>query len=706
MNKFLFLLFGIATCRLELIGPESLLQNYPNIIVPATTANFGNPHIKDTFKGFVAFLPQYENPCSGLNSRFNSSIVVFVNNEDCDYALATYNIQQTGAGGVIFESNKNDNEVECDFISLPPDWDKNIDIFAVIISKANGNIWKSYKDYEIIVKFNTEISVSNKLDIDIRLTGDHNIDAHFISEIYKYMIPLPIHQANIRVFFNYFTCQNCSPENCYGNGKYCLSDSTHVSTGRNMINQTVFELILFNYVMKKKIYWGDFFVYLNAVASNCKADYSDSCSSSILEWLDANAAKIRSLVDDSWRKGNHQSNNMIDSELSGSSTHKFQFAPSISINSIQFLGNISYFGDLFCGSFKSSRPLSCTNACSYLCNLSDINNGKCDKKCNIGMCANDAEDCRGNSPPLACTPKMLKNSVCDPSCNYTEFDYDRWSCVCKCDKSLLTNGKCDPECNKEICNYDNGDCNISKKCKCSDELLYNNECDKKCDNPECNFDNWACHGKGDPGIPNGPVVPGGPGNHGDHGGPHKRDNDDSSITASQIALIASIIGGLIFLCIIGIAILIIMYCRACDRTREATHLEAGPRGNPLTLNETMILQSAAHQQHAQHLPSRINLQQEIDNQNPEIINSDENIIEDSEPCNSIDSKDKEGSVVEHGQGFDFYGEPMCTICLEKVTQSRKEITVCYHIFHKDCLNDWTKKKSKHALCPNCYAIIT
>ncbi|CAG9333852.1 unnamed protein product [Blepharisma stoltei] len=679
MKHLYSLLLGGAFCRLILIEPLALRQKYDEGVVPSVIANFGNPYISEDFEGSIGFLPDSEDPCSSLNSKYSSSIAIFINQANCDYALITYNIQQSGAGGAIFNSALNDTEIATKLISLSDGWDKSITIFAVMISGTHSDLWKSYKDNPIKVQFYSVISVSNSPNIEIGLTGDNILDAQFISKIYKFLVPLKIGEANIQIYFDYFSCQNCNANDCYADGKYCLKDSINSSTGKAMINQTLYEIILLNYVQRNNDYWGDFLAYLNAMTINCKNDYSDACSESVIHWLSADIKDIRTSIDYSWRKNHNDElwdNTVIDTQMAEKSNKNIWFTPSITVNSIAYLGDLSYFSQLFCESFFH-HPSSCYGYCSDNCQLSGINNGNCEINCASEKCSNDVEDCKGTS--TLCTEALRSNSVCDSVCNVTEYNYDNWLCVCRCNSTLLENDICDPECNSAICEYDNGDCSSTIVCHCSDDLLYNDVCDSDCNTPECNFDNYACKNE-------------------------TSSSGDDGLATWQIALIAEIAGSFVFVLIISFVVYYILY-----RRKKNARTMSDPEIDSLTINEIQQPDGAppTHERHMIRLSSRRHWKSKVQDpqlvQEPCIINSDEEVVESNEESEFSKTEGRmENKIgVNSDLSYAFYGDPVCSICLDKITKKDKAITNCHHIFHKKCLSEWIVKAAKEPICPNC-----
>ncbi|CAG9333853.1 unnamed protein product [Blepharisma stoltei] len=680
MIQFFIFLIDAVFCTLQIQQPSQLANFYPNQIVPSVTANFGNPYFNDTFTGYVVFLPDSQDPCSELTLEFDLDTIVFIPNTNlaCSYAQVVYEIQLCGGGGVIFNSTSSNYQVQGKVISLPDGWNNDIEIFAVMASYTSTFTWKYYGDYKIQLKFFSTVSQSQMPEILIELTGDHVLDLKFLSDIYKYMMPLSHDDANIEIYFNYYSCKNCSAYDCYSDGKYCLNDSMSASSGRSMINQTLFEINLLDYVAQYRDAYADFFTYIKVISEYCKSDYSDSCSNYVLEWLGFNSEDIQILNNASWSstKNNAFSDNQIlKSQMNSWKSNNLWFAPSITINDVKFLGGMEYFPEFFKDSF-TDEPVSSDGYCSEYCSLSMIDDGICESQCVKSQCSFDIEDCK--SLNSGCNSTLLDNSVCDQECNTTHFSYDNWACVCKCNSTLLNNGKCDSGCNSEICSYDYGACASTSQCSCSDDLLYNGVCNKECNTTECHYDNYDCKN-------------------------YTKDDDDDdksvSVTNSQIALIAGIVGGSFLLLILGSIILCVVYRRSRNLSSPGNNDSGGESRNSSFNGNNAENQGAnPYQQYAIRLPSRINSQQRVNNsprimQYPEILNSE--IIASNEESEA--SRPAEGGEL----GYEFYGEPICTICLEKVSKKKQEITRCLHIFHKRCLKEWKNKKGKASLCPNC-----
>lgn len=48
--------------------------------------------------------------------------------------------------------------------------------------------------------------------------------------------------------------------------------------------------------------------------------------------------------------------------------------------------------------------------------------------------------------------------------------------------------------------------------------------------------------------------------------------------------------------------------------------------------------------------------------------------------------------------------PICSICHQKIIRSKQYATICKHIYHHDCLEDWIKKGKNS--CPFCRRDLT
>ncbi|KAK6590197.1 mucin like protein [Cryptosporidium xiaoi] len=161
--------------------------------------------------------------------------------------------------------------------------------------------------------------------------------------------------------------------------------------------------------------------------------------------------------------------------------------------------------------------------CPDNCEKSWINDGWCDKECNLKECNNDGGDCIGWCAS-ECRPSWLGDGECDMDCFNSECNWDNNDCrdsmfetrkkianklwknltlnakansefdykYCDCNKELLENNVCDPECNSIECNMDKGNCINRCNSRCINMWLGDGQCDPTCDTKECFFDKGDC----------------------------------------------------------------------------------------------------------------------------------------------------------------------------------------------------------------------
>ena len=144
-----------------------------------------------------------------------------------------------------------------------------------------------------------------------------------------------------------------------------------------------------------------------------------------------------------------------------------------------------------------------------------IENGYCDKSCNVAACGYDGTDCLGDDDDNSeCSPgcplEWIQDGVCDDACNVPACGYDGTDCLggndddddeCSpgCPSHYLADNYCDAACNVAECGYDQGDCagdDDVNGCApgCPDSYIDDNFCDAACYNVECNYDGGDCTG--------------------------------------------------------------------------------------------------------------------------------------------------------------------------------------------------------------------
>ncbi|CAG9325081.1 unnamed protein product [Blepharisma stoltei] len=144
---------------------------------------------------------------------------------------------------------------------------------------------------------------------------------------------------------------------------------------------------------------------------------------------------------------------------------------------------------------KDHESSDCINYCTMIdhCSPQLLGNGICDPSCNTKNCGYDWGDCGVCSS--FCSEKDLMGN-CNLNCNVPGCYYGLSQCEeCSpgCSPDLLGNGYCDEACATSNCNFDLGDC-INRTCapNCYIWMVGNSICEEACYVADCDYDKFDC----------------------------------------------------------------------------------------------------------------------------------------------------------------------------------------------------------------------
>ncbi|CAG9324830.1 unnamed protein product [Blepharisma stoltei] len=367
MLKILNLLLAIAFCTLKLLSPPELVKLYPNGTIPSITTNLEKIP-KSIINGNAVFLPS-----SGCNYTYYPSKINIITNSSCGIPSAA------NVTGIIIVLNVSDSELNS--VSIP--WKGNGSIFIVGISNKYIDKWKYYSNQTINISFEPDL-ISIKPTLTIALSGDYCTDKDFIEKLYKFLIPLKVSEVNIELLFNYSTCQACKAEGCAE--YYCLRGIYDENQEKLMIDRTLYEQAMLDYVVKNNAYFGDFAMFLHFTISYCKYDYTDSCHKKILELLNINTIIIKSI------KEEINGDSIIASQIQSWAKRNIKDNNAIYIDNTEVL-EIDGIKDYICRRLGPSSDI-CSGRCSSQCYMMEIDDHVCDSRCKTDSCAYDIEDCK------------------------------------------------------------------------------------------------------------------------------------------------------------------------------------------------------------------------------------------------------------------------------------------------------------------------
>ncbi|CAG9324823.1 unnamed protein product [Blepharisma stoltei] len=393
MIEIILFFFITAFCELRISYPPELYNLYPNNIVPSVTANLRR--FPTYTQGSVGFLPNDTNPCVRSSwPQFANYTVFAIMDITCHYSTVVHIAEERKAQGVIFVLNLTSSRLKEVLISPG----SQTTIFVAGISNEYIDMWRKFEQGVILVELDRDRIYSEKPRISISLTGSFIHDADFIKEWYFYLFPIYKSDVDIDLSFNYsFSCSDCSPNDCYSNNKYCMIDDINHFSGRNMIDRTLMEIALLDYIKNHDIFLGAFAIFLYELGKSCEYDYSKKCSGNVLNWLKVDLEEIQNRIDKSWisnmnevRADNYILRSQYNKWISKS---YFEPIPSISIGNITLCLNQGYGLQTYICNYISYTSYVCDDTCNKNCTIGDLSDGYCDQNCETDSCFNDIQDC-------------------------------------------------------------------------------------------------------------------------------------------------------------------------------------------------------------------------------------------------------------------------------------------------------------------------